>query len=690
MTSEQRRIWLGRSLPWALLILFALRGVAAMQWDGTTADEHLHLGYGDRALRQGTFVRPDSLLNSKMPVSVLNALPEVLANRDGTLSWERVLFIARLPSLLLGVLLGWLVWSWARALFGLRGSALALLLYTFCPTVLAHDHLVTTDISTALAMFAATYAFWRYLDRPGRWRLLVTVAAFGLAQLTKTTAAFLFPIFALLLALRLRSRKDLLRAAGILLLMAFGALIVINAGFLGEGTGTPLKGYAHKGHIFESPGFRSLAATPVLRDLPLPLPYPYVQGLDMVAHDSLVEYWTYLRGSYSSTGFRSYFLWAFLVKVPVATQLLILLALGLWASGRLRAPGADDFLLVPVVFLLVYFSLFFRLGIGVRYILPVFPFLFVFTGRVAAFRPASPAWRRWQPAVVGALACWLAVSSLSVHPHYLSYFNEIAGGPANGWRWLLDSNIDWGQDDEYVRDVYVPRSPVPVRLNPSGPTTGRIAVDFNHLFGIDPGVGERYAWLRENFRPAGTIRQSWWVFDVTEADLQRCCAGIAREIDDPQDDLALQGQPFAGADSARVRFVEQLNDGSLGTNDASDAARTLPPRPQPVRAWFGVRWREPRTVGRVLAYPGFNSLGPEARRFLALDYVFQAWDGAEWRDIPGTRVVGNQELKVEHRFPPLRARGIRLLIERERNASGEEAQGGGFRAACLELAAYEH
>jgi hypothetical protein len=109
-----------------------------------------------------------------------------------------------------------------------------------------------------------------------------------------------------------------------------------------------------------------------------------------------------------------------------------------------------------------------------------------------------------------------------------------------------------------------------------------------------------------------------------------------------------------------------------------------------VRAWFGVLWREPWTVGRVVAYPGFNSQGPEARKFLALDYVLQAWDGTEWRDIPGTRRVGNQELRVEHRFPPLKALGIRLLIDRERNANGEEAQEGGFRAACLEIGIYEH
>jgi hypothetical protein len=685
MTPDERRLWARRLLPWALLILFALRGFAAMRADGTTADEPLHLGYGERALASGTFVRTDGTLNSKMPVSVLNALPETLANRDGALGWPQRLFLARLPSLLLGLLLGWLVWSWARALFGLRGGALALLLYTFCPNVLAHTHLVTTDISTSLAMFGAAYAFWRYLDRPGRGRLLVAVAAFGLAQLTKTTAAFLLPIFALILALRLTSRKDLLRAASLLLLLGLGALAALNAGFLGEGTGTPLKGYT-----FVSGGFRKLAATPVLRDLPLPLPYAYMQGLDMVSRDSRVRYWTYLRGRYSDTGFRSYFLWAFLLKVPIATQLLLLLALGLWASGRLRAPGAEAFLLVPVAFLLLYFSLFFRLGIGIRYLLPAFPFLFVFAGRVAAFRP-SGRWARWQPAVVGALLLWLAAASSSVHPQYISYFNEIAGGPANGWRWLLDSNIDWGQDEDYIRNVYVPRSPVPVRLNPLGPITGRVAVDLNRVIGIDPGNAERYAWLREHFQPVAKIRRTWWVFDVTEADLQRCCADLPRPIliEDPDADLALAGRPFAGAEGAKVRFEERLNDGSMGTNDPADPARTLPPRPRPVRAWFGVLWTQPRTVGRAVAWPSFNGQEPEARKFLALDYVFQSWDGREWRDIPGTRVTGNQALRVEHRFPPQPVLGIRLLIERERNVAGEESPSGGFRAACLEIAAYE-
>lgn len=119
------------------------------------------------------FDRERGILNSKMPVSVLNAVP-VAARHGEVLDAGRRLWLARLPTVLLGAALGGLVFLWGRELFGFPGGALALFLYTFCPNVLAHSHLVTTDIATALGMFGATFAFWRYRRQPGpagwRWR----------------------------------------------------------------------------------------------------------------------------------------------------------------------------------------------------------------------------------------------------------------------------------------------------------------------------------------------------------------------------------------------------------------------------------------------------------------------------------------------------------------------------------------
>jgi hypothetical protein len=532
---------------------------------------------------------------------------------------------------------------------------------------------------------------------------------FGLAQLTKVTALFLAPIFVLILLVRLVReartgtegawRRQAMRDLGALLALAAGLLVALNAGFLGEGTLTPLKDYGAKGYAFVSPAFQALAATPGVRAVPVPLPFAYVQGLDMTSRDSRAAGWSYLRGRYSETGFRSYFFWAFLVKVPIATQLLLLLEAGLWAAGRVRAPGAEEFLLVPVLFLAAYFSLLFRLDIGVRYILPIFPFLFVFAGRVAAAAaafslpalPANTARARLGTAGVSALALWLAITSTAIHPHYLAYFNEIAGGPDQGWRWLIDSNLDWGQDEAYARQVYAARSPVQVLFDPSTPVAGRVSLGVSKLVGLDPAAHERTAWLRDHFQPIAVIGHSWKVFDVTPEALERCCAGLPHTwlVDDLKADLAPAGEPFGGGDGVRVRFEPRINDGMLGANSIVDPARTVPPRPHPVRAWFGVNWQTPRTIGRVIAYPGFESRGPRTHRFLALDYVFQVWDGAAWRDLPGTRVTGNQRLRLEHRFPPVRTTGLRLVVERERNEQGEESPNGAFRAACLELAAYE-
>jgi hypothetical protein len=730
-----------------LLTLFCARELLAMRVDGATVDEPTHLAYGERALASGIFQREHEA-HYAVPVSVLNALPVALANRGRAISGRHQLFIARLPTLLLGACLGWLVWRWAQALFGPAGGGLALLLYTCCPNVLAHAHLVTTDVATALGMFAAVYCLWRYFDEPSGPRLAIAAAAFGLAQLTKATALLLVPILAAILLVRavqeVRQRREtssrpdrkeaasplpprkegasilpawrqsastLARAAArscaIFLLFGIVTVIALNLGFWGEGTFTPLGRYT-----FGSTAFKALGNIPLLRELPLPLPHAYVQGLDMVSRNAIAETWSYLRGRYSQSGFRSYFLWGFLVKVPLATQVLVVLALWLWCRGRARAPAADAFLVVPVVLLLLDLSLFFTLDIGFRYFLPALPFLFVFAARVAApggylplalpsawkaagWRAAtwrSAAWRApaWKAAAVAGLVAWLIASSFSVHPHYLAYFNELAGGPTSGWRWLIDSNLDWGQDDEYVRHVVAPRSPVHVLIDPSGPVAGRIAVGISNLVGRDPAAAGRHAWLRDNFEPIATIRYSWKLFDVGEADLARCCAQLPRAwvIDELAADVALDGEPFAGGEGVNARFAEKLNDGMLGANEPVDAARTLPPQPRPVRAWFGVRWSEPRTLGRVVAFPGFASRGPQARRFLALDYVFQSWDGTQWRDVPGTRTLGNQALRVEHRFPPLRTSALRIVVDRERNDHGTEELAGGFRAACLEVAAY--
>jgi hypothetical protein len=724
---SSRPAWLPRRRLEALLVgaalaLFAWREVAAVRADGTTVDEPAHLGYGERGLTAGTFERDYVMLNSKMPVSVLNALPVLAADRLGTSPrGERRIQLGRLATVGLGLILGWLVWHWARALFGFGGGILALLLYTSCPNVLAHSHLVTTDLATALGMFAATYAFWRYRQRPGGGRLALAAAAFGAAQLTKVTALFLVPIFLLILLVEMiraklgRARRQaeitadeaaaagaertggsgqaaghssatgghpgraeqaasrrflgaLLPAAALLA----GAVVALNLGFAGEKTLARLSDYAPV-----SRPFQALAAMPLLREVPIPVPLPYLSGLDMVARDVRAGTRSYLHGRFSANGFRDYYLVAMLIKMPVGTLALLALAAWLAATGRVRVAGAETWLLVPPAFLLAYLSFAFDLQIGLRYLLPAFPFLFVFAGRAAAWRPAASPFG----IAAGLLAAWAAVSSLASHPRYIPYFNELIGGQRNGYRWLTDSNVDWGQDNGYVREVYARRSPQRLWIEPGGPIAGRVAVGLSTLV-------LRRPWLRDHFQPVTLIHGSWAIFDVTAEQIERCCADLpqAWTVPGADGDLAPAGRPIGGS-ALGVRFLDRLNDGLLGANSEWDAARSADAT-TPVAAWFGVEWDRPQRIGRVAAYPGWLSRGPAARRYLATNYVLQWWDGRAWIDLPGTRVTGNRRVHVEHAFPPVTTTRLRLLIERERNDLGTEAVPGNFRAACLEIAAW--
>jgi len=164
---------------------------------------------------------------------------------------------------------------------------------------------------------------------------------------------------------------------------------------------------------------------------------------------------SFLLGQYSSTGFYSYFFYAFFLKTPLPAVLLILTGLALALKRRADWSGSQAFLILPVG---LYFAVAVgsHINIGQRHLLPVYPFLYVLAGCLAfewaRFR------RRARIAAAATVLLAIVVSSQivfyplnhrkwqKVAPHYLAYFNELAGGPGNGCKELVDSNLDWGQD----------------------------------------------------------------------------------------------------------------------------------------------------------------------------------------------------------------------------------------------------
>jgi hypothetical protein len=215
-------------------------------------------------------------------------------------------------------------------------------------------------------------------------------------------------------------------------------------------------------------------------------------------------------------GFLGYYALATLFKVPLPAQVFFLAALLSYAVRRRSHHFLKDevFLLLPIAFFIVYFNVLFRAQIGIRHLLIYFPLVFVFCGSLlrswGRFRP-------WAKGTVVGLLLFQAVSVLSYHPHYLSYFNELVWDRTRSYRILADSNIDWGQNQWYLHE-YLEHDERAV-FAPRRPTAGRVIVSVNMLTGVrEP---RRYEWLRENFEPSGTIAYSYLVFDIDPEELSR-------------------------------------------------------------------------------------------------------------------------------------------------------------------------
>jgi hypothetical protein len=378
---------------------------------------------------------------------------------------------AKRQMIVLGVLLGVSIFFCARRLFGFEAGVAALALFSLDPNMLAHSQVVHGDVPFALVFFLATYLFWRFLDRVS-WATAIGAACFiAIAPVTKFTYAALMPTLLILAAMRILSsrpqqvaigaprlaasrREKALLSAALLAVSAIAAYAAIWA--------------AYGFHFDAIPGGASplpmQAVLPASGSLLRPLaefaagyrlfPEAWIYGQLSVWHD--LGRTAYLLGE-MGTGFWSYFPVAFAVKTPLPMQMLVAAGLWLLAARRLdRLTGW--FLLVPVAvcFLAAVSS---RMNIGLRHILVIYPFLFVLAGGAAGVL-----WRRgarttrWAVAI---LALWSVTACAWTYPHYLAYFNKLAGGPENGHKVLLDSNLDWGQDlkglQRWMEDHGVPR-----------------------------------------------------------------------------------------------------------------------------------------------------------------------------------------------------------------------------------------
>ena len=362
---------------------------------------------------------------------------------------DRLLTRGRLMIVALGTVLCLSVYAWSRRRAGPAAGLLSLVLCAFSPDVLAHGRLVTTDLGAALFVFLTVVAFDAVLRRVTAGRVALAGLALGALLATKFSGVGMFAILAALAAVAVWTEppenrvRRLGRLAGLLVVMALIALAVVWASYGFHAAISPdpeLESRVDWSSV--QPASPVLARAAELVRASHLLPEAYVYGFLMFRHHAQ-ERPAFLGGELSRGGWWYYFPTTFLLKTPLPLMLLLaLLAVPRWRATSSPLDRAVVWIPVGVY---AAFALGSHLNIGHRHLLPLYPFLFVAIGSVAA-RAWSAEGPRWLRAVTLAAAAASVGVALRIHPDPLAYFNEIAGGPHRGHRYLVDSNLDWGQD----------------------------------------------------------------------------------------------------------------------------------------------------------------------------------------------------------------------------------------------------
>lgn len=444
-------------LPLFLLLVLA-RAFAPLTGHSATWDEPQHLAAGLRASSGDWRMDPEhpplARLWASLPLVAERARqadqdpaagvdPDTWVGEEQFHVARRLLFEGREPDgllvpargmiLLLHLGLGLLLWAGARAWKGERFAALALLLYALEPNLLAHGALVTTDLAPALFVFASVGLLWRLGRRPSVALALLLALAQGLALLSKFSALLLPPLLLMLLPMSGLSRRRALGVAGLLLLSA-PLLVWVGYGLRYAPSADPAWLFRFHEHPRTLERLPRLAPLVGALDEARLLPNAFLQGFLHGQWKAQARY-GYLFGEVRTEGWWYWFPVALLLKVPLS--LIVLLALG---ARRLFAEGRAALFLALPVLLFLGVAMAQRLNIGLRHLLPIFPFLIL----VAALGAAELRERR--PGLLGLLLLGWVLELGRAWPDDLAFFNALAGGPRGGGRYLVDSNLDWGQD----------------------------------------------------------------------------------------------------------------------------------------------------------------------------------------------------------------------------------------------------
>lgn len=533
-----------------MAVTFLLPFLSAQNFS-PASDETTHIPSGYTYIKTG-----DLKLNPQHPplVKILSALPLTLFNINfdsqnpyfssplfnewqfgkkflASNDIDKILIFSRFSIQLLSVLCAFYLFLWASEMFGKRAGILAVFVYAFMPNIIAHSQFVTMDIAVSTFLFIAMYYLWKFFSaedampagRQGsasggkiksKCYLICSGVFLGLGLASKFSAVVFLPVFAgFLLIYVWRKGGDIDKK--IRSCVIYGSTLIAVSFFV-----------VYAFYFFpKDPGF-------------------YIRGMKSIYADWSGDHYFYLNSSFSTTGWWYYFVFVFLIKTPIPFLVSLFGALIFMFLKEYKLNNRDKaFLLVSPIFFFIITTL--KAGdIGVRYILPIYPFLILFvSGWIDQLVKSSKL--KFKNNFIQKfytfnfifliLAVWYVGSSVWIYPDYLAYFNEFVGGSSRGYRHLDDSNIEWGQDikrlkayqDKYPEtkviiswkyadlDYYGIKNKLEATKDSLSNPSGRIAVNVNLLIHLiqksqehkDPTLN----WL-SLYRPIDKIGQSFFIY----------------------------------------------------------------------------------------------------------------------------------------------------------------------------------
>jgi hypothetical protein len=445
---------------------------------------------------------------------------------------DEIVFSARMAVVIFAIILGFVLFFTASKWYGKATGIIAVFIYAFSPLILTHGHLANTDLWMTLGFFISVFSFAWYLEKPKLIRMIFAAIFFALAMLFKFSAVILIPTLILLWVAKYytsknrteyNAKKFIAIALSFLAISCF--LIWADYGFPKD---TASKLSLNNQYVYTNKILLKLA--PELSYIPVP---QYFKGMVMVFSTNLSSRPTYILGNFFQSGVWYYFPVAFLFKEPLSFIILLFGSVIFLIYKRKKLEFRDYLVIIPVC---VYFlvALFSKLNIGIRHIMPIYPFLFILVGyfvselynQVKKNRILLIAYCL----LLTALFSWYLYANISIYPYYMTYFNELTvGGIKNGNSILTDSNVDWGQDtkrlSEWLKSENIQET-IKMKYDWSGSYQPKYyGINFINLEANDPsqkgwiaiGLSDlqkpEFSWLK-NYQPVKVIGNSVFVYHI--------------------------------------------------------------------------------------------------------------------------------------------------------------------------------